>query len=106
MTKYGLFDGFQSSASRGWWRCERRLPQHRAVFATARALARWRQGGEGHAAALKDRAALGGIVAQRGQLALGRPARRIVQVKRRPGVVLRVIAQPGTPADRKRSRRR
>lgn len=46
------------------------------------------------AATLEHGTAFGRIVLEREQLALRRPARRIVEVERCPGVVLRMIGQP------------
>ena len=62
-----------------------------------------RQRVERHAAAFEHRAAFPRIAEQRGELALGRPARRIVEVERRPGVVLRMLGQPGARGEEQRA---
>ena len=47
-------------------------------------------------AAFEHRTARRSVLAQRDQLGFGRPARRIAQVERSPGIVFGMLGQPDT----------
>src|SRR5690606_19229662 len=58
------------------------------------ALARWRQGGKRHAAAIEHGMAFSSILAEPGELLAGRPSWRVIEVERSPGIVFGVFFQP------------
>ena len=90
---------------RGWTLClKRKVIEARPVWSGALSLARRGQNGERNLRACEHGATRFGVTPQCLDLTRSRPAGRIAQVERDPGVVLGMLGKPPTARDKQRRR--